>query len=132
MSALRDLAAKLFIPLQIHGLNQHEALQRAVIAKANNLDPATYGTPYPGGSNSSNTTTTTHTVGGVAKGVLLTAGLIAAAGAGVGVTKMLQPSQSPVTAQPVGGEAYDAIVEEQQLDGSWKPISKTRINPPGK
>jgi hypothetical protein len=124
----------MFAPLLIHGLNQQGALQRAASAKALGLDPAAYGTVYPG---STVTNTTNNTGGGYLKGALLAVVLLAAGGAtAAGLLRCLPPrpgapAPPAATAAPsTRSGAWDVITEEQQPDGTWKQIQRQRLTLP--
>lgn len=130
MSPLRTLFGSLAAPLLIHNQNQAAAMTRAAAAQGLGLDPATFGTPFPG----STITTTNNQTAGWLKGALLGAGLLAGgSAAGLGAAKALtQPAAVQTTPQPIPsapGQAWDAITEEQQPDGSWKQIKRERLTP---
>lgn len=118
--------------LVVSGYNQQQAMQRAVMARAQGLDPEKYGAVYPG-STVTNTTTNHNSGNGILKGALLSAAMLATGGAGTfGVVKMLTPTAavvSPATKEPPAGKAnhYDAITEELQPDGTWKQIKRERL-----
>lgn len=129
------MAASLFAPLVLHNLNQQQAMHRAVQAQSQGLDVTTYGSPFPGSTVTHNTTT--NNSGGILRGALVGAMMLLAGGAGtVGVSKMLSPSQTPTPpVQPSGAgqtakpAAWDAIIEQQQGDGSWKQIGQQHLQP---
>ena len=118
--------------LLVHGHNQQQALQRAVQAQAQGLDPVAYGTPFPG-ANVTTTTTTNNSGGGFVKGAVLAAVLTAAGGAATwglsqGALPALPAGKLPVVKE---GKApsYDAIYEEQQPDGTWVQTKRERLQP---
>lgn len=130
--------------LLAHERNQQGALERAAQAQAQGLDAAQFATQFPG---STVVTTTNHTGGGYLRGALLAAGLLTAgAGAGIALKPAAGETKPPATAlQPAAGatkppngptrpagSAYDAVVEEQQPDGSWKEVTRQRLTPPEK
>jgi hypothetical protein len=136
---LRSMLGSWAAPLLIHNQNQNTAMIRAAAAKAQGLDPNVYGVPLPG----SNVTTTNNNSSGFIKGALLSAAMIAS---GAGASSLLpaitsaisnRPSASsqPATSQPAADSrkpvaAYEAIVEQQQPDGTWKQISSQKLEPP--
>lgn len=139
---LRAALGSWFAPLLIHNQNQSEALQRALAAQGQGLDPATYGTPFPGG-NVTNTTTTNQSARGWLPGALLGAALLAGGGAAVlGLANYLTPAavttapNAPANApkagdpkttptQPTTGPGWDAIYEQfDPATGQWKQIKR--------
>lgn len=120
----------LFAPLLAHEFNQQGAMQRAGVARAQGLDPAQFGTVYPG----STVTTTTNNRPGASwlPGTLIGAALLTAGAIGL---PLLQPRpaqpppaastvQTPSAPSPVvpakGPPAGLWIQETQQPDGTWK------------
>lgn len=121
----------LFGPLWMHHQNESMAMERAASAKARGLDMSTYGTPLPG-SKSESTTTINNTGGGFLRGALVTALTLATgAGGAVGLMKALAPAVVPTLEKvsPKAAQLYDAVIEEQQPDGSWKQIERKHLTP---
>ncbi len=121
----RALLGSWFAPLLIHGLNQHQALQRATVAKMQGLDPKEFGTVFPG-----STVTTTNnirpTIGWLLGPIL---GVLLAATGAAGLY-LLTHQAGKVLPQPAAAgetEKWDAIYEEQQPDGSWKTIRRDHL-----
>lgn len=131
--------------LLVHEQNEQRAMQRAAQAQAQGLDPATYGTVFPGSTVNTTNTTTNNTGGGLVKGMILAATLAtAAAGGGVGVGRMLTAPPAPAPAAPAAAQAeapakvvtvpgrdqqYDAIYEVRQPDGTWRQVKRERLRP---
>jgi hypothetical protein len=108
---------------------------RAAAAKAQGLDPNVYGVPLPGSN-----VTTTNNQSGFVKGALISAAMIAG---GAGASSLLPAIQSAITGQPaavskpVTGQpttasnkpttAYEAVIEQQQPDGTWKQIGSQKL-----
>ena len=117
--------------LVVSGYNQQQAMQRAVVARAQGLDPEVYGAVYPGSTVTTNTTTH-NSSSGLIKGALLSAAMLSAGGAGVfGVVKTLTPAEVtlPTITPKTKQIDYDAIYEELQPDGTWKQIKRERLRP---
>ena len=120
-----------------HGYNQQQAMQRAVQAKAQGLDPTQYGSVLPGSTITTNTTNNTDNGTGIVKGSLLTAALLAAGGGGAYLLSTpVVPKQDPPAriekADPVvitKDAAYDAVYEVKQPDGTWKQVKRERLKP---
>jgi hypothetical protein len=140
---LRSMLGSWAAPLLIHNQNQNTAMIRAAAAKAQGLDPNIYGVPLPG----SNVTTNNNNSSGFIKGALLSAAMLAAGAAAgnrlpaFGPPKAEQSASSqPAASQPSVDSrgpradsrraAYEAIVEQQQPDGTWKEISSQKLEPP--
>lgn len=140
--------------LVAHNLNQQQAMQRAVQAQAQGLDPAAYGTVYPGSTvtTTHNTTTTNNTGSGILKGALLSTALLTAGtvGGGLGLLHLnskpagqegavVTPAPVPppqvrekVITVPGATQDWDAVYEELQPDGTWRQIKRERLTPPAK
>jgi hypothetical protein len=139
---LRSLLGSWAAPLLIHNQNQNTAMIRAAAAKAQGLDPNIYGVPLPGSN-----VTTTNNQSGFVKGALISAAMIAG---GAGASSLLPavtsaisgtpaaatkpataaPATTPVASNQKPTTAYEAIIEQQQPDGTWKQISSQKLEPP--
>ncbi len=122
--------------LLAHNHNQQQAMQRAVQAKAQGLDPEVYGTVFPGSVVTTNTTNNNNTGSGYLKGSLLTAALLAAGGTGsyliskpVADVKQVAPVTPVVSNTKTKTTEYDAVYEELQPDGTWKQVKRERLKP---
>lgn len=106
-----------------HERNQLGALQRAAQAKAMGVsEPEKYGTLFPG-----STITTTNNNGSWLKGALLGAAMLGTGAAGAaGLTGVFnkRAAEPPAVVSREGEE--DVIEEEEQKDGSWKEVRRTR------
>jgi hypothetical protein len=125
----RGLLASWFAPLWIHNHNQQTAAIRAAAAKAQGLDPNVYGVPLPG---SNVTSTVNQSARGFLPGAIVTALALAGGGAGaLGLREGLGriPPAVAQPAQPAPAQAWDAVTEEQQPDGSWKQIRREHLKP---
>ena len=120
--------------LQTHDLAERYRLRRATLAKEAGLPVESFALPFPGNQ----VTTTNNSGGGLIRGALLAACLLAAGGGGaLGLTQWLSgagPARGPQGAeQPLpspglrGSQEYDIRLEQQQPDGSWKPLSSQRV-----
>lgn len=118
-------------------LRIHRAVQRKRLGVDHQED-----TPYPGAvAGSHNPTVTIHnTGGGLMKGVLLSAALLTGgSAAGLGAARLLTPRPAAAVAgevaapaPPAGAakdQAYDAIYEVRQPDGTWRQVKRERLTP---
>ena len=132
----------LLAPILAHHHNQAISAQRAAVAKGMGLDPAPYGVPYPGSTNTSNTTTTNQNARGWFLGPLLGVLLAAAGGAGtyaltrptVGASGQASPGvpASPVVVTPsmpapsAAPREFDYVREDEANGEPWKETSRIR------
>jgi hypothetical protein len=118
--------------LQTHDLAERYRLRRATLAKEAGLPVEAFALPFPGNQV---TTTTNNTGGGLVRGAVLSALLLAAGGGGtLGGLHLLDraPQQgpdvtSPAAPAPRAPQDFDIRLEQQQSDGSWKPLSSQRV-----
>lgn len=122
--------ANWFAPLLTHHLNESAAMNRAAVAKQMGLDPEAYGSTYPGATISPTTTTITHQASGVLRGIVLGAAILGSGGllSGLALTNLFKPPVPPNVAPgaPMNGGSQWEILEQQQLDGTWKEIGRWR------
>lgn len=121
----------------VDNVNKSMAMQRALAAKNQGLDPAPYGVPLPG----SVATTITNNAKGWLPGAILGAVLLAAGG-GAGAwllsghkpTAIPRPTAplttAPAAASPTTAPAWDAIYEQQDpKTGEWKQLRREHLTP---
>lgn len=119
--------------LQTHDLAERYRLRRATLAKEAGLPVEAFALPFPGNQV---TTTTNNTGGGLVRGAVLSALLLAAGGGGtLGGLRLLDRAPqaqgpdvtSPAAPGPLAPQDFDIRLEQQQSDGSWKPLSSQRV-----
>jgi hypothetical protein len=126
-----DEAKRRLFAIFAHNHNEVTRMARAAQAKQLGLPPSEFATPYPGTQQS---VVTNNTGGGLVKGAVLSAVLLAGgAGAGLGVRQATSPAavqDNPAATQPAPAakqQAYDAVWQELQPDGTWKEVRRQRL-----
>jgi hypothetical protein len=119
--------------LQTHDLAERYRLRRATLAKEAGLPVEAFALPFPGNQV---TTTTNNTGVGLVRGAVLSALLLAAGGGGtLGGLRLLERTPetlapalaNPAAPAPFAPQDFDIRLEQQQSDGSWKPLSSQRV-----
>lgn len=109
-----------------HNHAEQLRIQREVQRKQLGLESQDY--PYPGAVQGSNNPTTIHVSGGWLKGALLGAALLSG-GAAAGTAWLKQAPPPGESNGSPADQAYDAVYEQQQPDGSWRQIKRERLKP---
>lgn len=143
-----------FRSILAHNYNEQSALHRAMQAKAIGLpEPEKYASVLPGSNQTeTNNVTINNSGAGMLKGAILgTALLVGGGGTAAGLAKILTgaptapttavPAQEASKAEPATTvppvavqkqQAWDAIYEEKQADGTWKQVKRERLKTNGR